>query len=75
MDVGARREDEAEDGGVDGEQQQRIQERPEIAEGAAAIAGGELAARQREDDRALVRDARERRDRIGAQAPRIYPIS
>ena len=44
--VRPRREDEPEDGRVDEQQEQRVQERPEEAERAPAVARGELAAHE-----------------------------
>ena len=51
--VGAGREDETEHGRVHEQQQQRVQERPEKPERAAAVARRELAAHERRDERAV----------------------
>src|SRR5206468_9564088 len=49
----ARRKEEREDDGVDGEQQQRIRERPEKAEDGAAVTRFQIARRERRDELAI----------------------
>ena len=55
--VGARREDDPEDGRVDEQQEERVQEGPQESERAAAIPGEELATRERDDERTLPPDS------------------
>jgi len=53
MHVRARREDEPEDRGIDREEEQRIDQRPEVPEDAAALTRGKFPARQRRDERSV----------------------